>query len=88
MLAAPFLLGEIDFWRVARGEEPLFARLEAIASDGGTALYRGLGYRLTSVHSLSHQADDVEMCVVGPDIGYYMPFRLIEDHRDKRYDPC
>jgi hypothetical protein len=88
MLVAPFLLGEIDFRRVARGDEPLFARLEAVASDGGTALYHGLGYRLTSVHSLSHEADGVEMCVVGPNIGYYMPIRLIEVHRDERYHRC
>lgn len=76
MFVAPFVMGEIDFGRVARGDEPLFVRLEAIASDGGTALYHGFGYRLTAAHSLAppSPSSDEEMCFIGPDIAYYVPF--------------
>jgi len=40
-------MSEVDFQRALRGEHPKYARLKSLFSDGGTSVYRGLGYELT-----------------------------------------
>jgi len=63
--------GEIDYSLIADGKLPLYAKEYAIASDGGTTWYKGIGYYVYDVHSL-HEENGVEGYLVGPRIRYYL----------------
>lgn len=46
MLVLVAVMGMVDFFRVSRFEKPLFARPAETMDDGGSGLYRGLGYSI------------------------------------------
>ncbi len=62
--------GEIDYSLITNGKPPLYAKEYAMASDGGTAWYKGVGYSVYDVHS-SHEEDGIWGYMVGPRIRYY-----------------
>ena len=83
---AAFAMGQCDYRLILLGQSPRYAHEHATASDGGTTLYRGIGYELEDLHSMRAQ-DDVEGYIVGPRINYSPFLLLCRDRESLSFSP-
>jgi hypothetical protein len=74
LLVLLFVMGQIDFQRVARGEKPVFARWSRSPADGGSAEYPFVGYTVTAMHRIDGMTSEGKRYRVGPKLDYWIPF--------------
>jgi hypothetical protein len=72
-LAVLFLMGQIDFQRVAGGKDPLFARWPRYQADGGSAEFPFVGYTVSAMHRIAGVVPEGTRYRVGPKLDYWIP---------------
>jgi hypothetical protein len=83
-----FFMSRHDYEQVLRGRRPRFARETWFLSDGGTVVYRGLGYDLTAQHRFHVEANVAIGYDRGPILKYWLNWLLLplSDKKEIRFE--
>ena len=73
VLVVLFVMGQVDFQRIAGGKDPVFARWPRYPDDGGSAEFPFLGYTVTAMHQIAGAAPEGIRYRVGAKLDYWIP---------------
>lgn len=88
-LAVSFIWGQIDYYRVDQGGEPVFSWPTRASTDGGSQTYVGFGYGMYSKHTIaSSDEGHISGHMVGPRLDYWIPVWPFQDRENIRFEPA